>query len=460
MSTPCSVAVVGGGITGLVAARRLSLLGHDVVLLEAGERLGGQLRSEVVAGATVDVGAEALHLAAPHLRDLVDELGSTDELVRPVPSSTWIWGAHGLRRLPDGVGPTGPSRIGPLVAGRVLSPRGLARAAAEPLVPRTRISGDVSVGSLLASRFGSQLTDRLVDPLLGSLHAGNVHTLSARAVTPELAATVERSRSLLLARRRLRGQHPPSFATLAGGLGSLAWRIVEGTAVDVRLSCAVRSLRRDGDRFELRTTDGTPHSVDAVVLAVPAAAASHLLADLAATAATTLAGLRTASVATVVAAYPQGTLAEAPALRATGLLVPSSAGRLLKAATFLSSKWPHLARSEHRLVRLSAGRAGDDRVDHLDDAALVDRLHGDLADATGVRSVPGEVLVHRWPGALAQLQVGHLERMALVRQALADHPGLVLAGAPYDGLGVAACVRSAEVAARQVHRFSSDRRVG
>ncbi|HEU5084162.1 MAG TPA: protoporphyrinogen oxidase [Acidimicrobiales bacterium] len=459
MSTPCSVAVVGGGIAGLVAARRLDLLGHDVSLLEAAARLGGQLRSEAVGDATVDVGAEALHLAAPQIRALVDELGLADELVRPVRSSTWIWSAKGLRRLPDGVGPTGPSRIGPLVTGRVLSPRGLARAAAEPLVPRTHIEGDVSVGSLLASRFGTQLTDRLVDPLLGSLHAGDVHALSARAVTPELAATVERSRSLLLARRRLRGMHPPSFATLADGLGALAPRILHGTAVDVRLRSAVHVLRRDGDRFEVLAADGARLRVDAVVLAVPATAASRLLAELAPGAAATLAGLRAASVATVVAAYPRAAIAEAPALRATGLLVPSSAGRLLKAATFLSSKWPHLARSERHLVRLSAGRAGDDRIDHLDDAELVARLHRDLADATGIRSAPDAVAIHRWPGALAQLEVGHLERMAGVRHALADHPGLALAGAPYDGLGVAACVRSAEAAAQQLDRSASDRRV-
>lgn len=155
----------------------------------------------------------------------------------------------------------------------------------------------------------------------------------------------------------------------------------------------------------------------------------------------------------MVAAYPQRALAEAPALGATGLLVPSSAGRLLKAATFLSSKWPHLASADGHLVRMSVGRAGDHRIEALDDAALVEHLHRDLAEATGVRSDPHEVLVQRWPGALAQLEVGHLDRIADVRRALT--PGIARAGAAYDGLGVAACIRSGEGAAQQVHHLAT-----
>lgn len=446
-----SVAVIGGGVAGLVAARRLALLGADVTLLEAGPRLGGQLRSEVVAGHPIDVGAEALHLAGPHVTGLVTELGLADELVTSAPGFSWIWTGRRLRRLPAGVGPAGPTRLAPVVTGRVLSPRGVLRAAAEPLIPGSVSEGDVSVGALLSKRFGRQVTERLVDPLLGSLHAGDVSRLSARAVTPQLVADATSRRSLLLARRgQATGVRVP-FATLPRGLGSLPDRLLGGTGVVVRRSTAARSIVPVKGRHRVEVGAGEALTVDAVVLAVPALVAGDLLEPVAPRAAAHLVGLRSASVVTVLAAYPRRAVEATPALRATGLLVPSSAGRLLKAATFLSSKWPHLSDPAHAFVRLSAGRAGSSAVADLDDEELVERLHGDLTDATGLATGPTEVHVCRWPNALTQLEVGHLERIESVRRELRDHPGIVLAGASYEGLGVSACVRSGLQAAAAVH---------
>ena len=446
-----SVAVIGGGVAGLTAARRLASLGHDVTLLEAGPRLGGQLRTEVVAGRAVDVGAEALHLADPNLAGLVLELGLTGELVRSAPGFTWIWKGTRLRRLPAGVGPSGPTRLVPVVKGRVLSPLGILRAAAEPFVPRTPIGDDVSVGALISRRFGRQVTDRLVDPLLGGLHAGDVDRLSARAVTPQLVSDVVAHRSLVLARCRQPTGGAVSFATLRSGLESLADRLLDGTGVVSRRSTAVRAIASVGGRYRVEVESGDALMVDAVVLAVPALAARELLAGIAPGVRSHLAGMRTASVVTVVAAYPRRAVDGTPALRANGMLVPARSGRLLKAATFLSSKWPHLAAGTHAFVRLSAGRAGSDEVDDLADDDLVERLRSDLADATGLDADPAAVLVRRWPRALTQLEVGHLDRVDAIRRELRDHPGIVLAGASYGGLGVSACVRSGLQAAAAVH---------
>jgi oxygen-dependent protoporphyrinogen oxidase len=458
-----SVAVVGGGITGLTAARRLARQGAHVTVYEAGPRLGGQVRTETVAGHEVDVGAEALHLGAPELAALLDELDLAGGAVTARPGRSWIWTGRRLRHLPEGVGPAGPTRLGPVLRSGVLSPRGVARAAAEPLVPRAAVlrrGGDVAVGTFVAGRFGRQVTDRLVDPVLGNLHAGDVSRLSLRSTTPQLAARATQHRSILLSHRGGPASPPPRFVSFRRGLATLTDAIVASAGVDVRVRAPVTSLRRAGNGYRLGLGAGRRGRApdhDAVVLAVPPDAAAAMLGPVAQGAAAGLAGLRSASVVTVVAAYPRAAAEAAPALQATGMLVTSSAGRLLKAATFLGRKWPHLEDPDRFLVRLSAGRAGSSDLAHLDDGDLVERLHADLAEATGLRSGPVEVLVRRWPKALAQLEVGHQGRIDAVRRHLRDLPGVALAGAPYEGLGVGTCVGSGERAARAVAVHLADR---
>jgi protoporphyrinogen/coproporphyrinogen III oxidase len=462
------IAVVGAGITGLVAARRLAAAGARVVVLEERDGTGGQLRGATVAGRHVDVGAESVFTAAPGPLELIAELGLTDRLVPASRGTTWIWTERGLRPLPEGFTPAGPSRLGPVLRSGVLSVRGMLRAGLEPLVPATRGAdgragrdgddrdgrdggdhhGDLAVGTYLERRFGREVTDRLVDPLLGGLHAGDVRRLSLRAATPQLAALADRHRSLLL-RRRPAPRPGPTFVTLAGGLATITDRLAADLdGVPIRTRIRVTRVERAGaGRPRLSFADGSRCDVDGVVLATPAHVAAELLTVGSPAAAAGLSQLRAASVVVAALAYPAA-IADLPAIaQGTGVLVPSTRPTLLKAATLLSTKWPHHADEEVFLVRASAGRAGDDRAIGLDDGSLLDRLHDELAQATGLRHAPLDVTVQRWPSAMPQLEVGHHQRLAAVGAALArDLPGVVLAGAPYHGPGLSACLRSAALA--------------
>jgi oxygen-dependent protoporphyrinogen oxidase len=446
-----SVAVIGGGMTGLVAARGLAERGCAVTLYEAADRLGGQVRTVDVMGHLVDVGAESLHLAGPNV-DLLDELGLTDQLIVAESSFVLIWDGARRRRLPAGMGPAGPTRLWPIVRSGSLSPLGMARAALEPVLPasteqRSDTRADSSVGSFITERFGAEVTDRLVDPVLGSLHAGDVDRLSLRAATPMLAAKAARNRSLLLGSAR-KGHAAPSFVTLPGGLSSLVDRILLGSEVNVRLGTRVEALERVGSAYALGTGSSERDSFDGVVVALPAVPAVKLLQPLLGTDAEPLTTLRTASVATVVVAWDAAQAASCKALRATGILTPSKAGTLMKASTFLSTKWPQLRDPDLYLFRLSAGRVGEDRLGSLSDEELVTRMTDELRDATGLAGSPVHAQAYRWPDALPQLEVGHLDKMATVRSALARTPGVQLAGGAYDGLGISSCVaagrRSAE----------------
>ena len=470
------IVVIGAGITGLTAARRLIAAGAQVTVLEAAPRVGGQLHTTRHAGIDLDVGAEAMYAAIPAPVELARELGHGEDIVPAAAGTTWIRTERGLKPLPAGFGPAGPTRLWPVLRAGVLSPAGAVRAGLEPLRGAATIDDDTSVGGLLDERFGSQVTDRLVDPLLGGLHSGDVRKLSVTAATPQLAAVARSHRSLLLRRRRPPGPGP-TFVTLRGGMQSLPRALAAGLpAGTLHLDTEVVTIEagdgdrrgaagemaavgdRSGGRVTVVAHDGRTWSADGVVLTTPARVAAPLLDRASPEAAAAIGALRAASVAVTLLSYP-AEVADTPALAGTGLLVPSRRGQLLKAATFLSTKWPHLLGDDvsrrngpQRFhVRASAGRIDDHRVDNLDDGELAARVHQELVDATGLSADPLEVAVHRWPRTMPQLEVGHAGRLAAATTALArDLPGVVLAGAPYVGPGLGACLRSANVA---VDRF-------
>lgn len=442
------VAVIGAGITGLVAARQLAAAGAQVTVIEQADRVGGQLQAATVAGHRVDVGAESVFTAAPGPLELIEELGLADELVGARRATTWIWTRRGLRALPEGFTPAGPSRLGPVLRSRVLSPAGMLRAGLEPLLPAARDRGDLAVGEYLERRFGREVVDRLVDPLLGGLHAGDVRRLSLEAATPQLAALAAQHRSLLL-RRRPAPSTGPMFVTLTSGMGTLTSQLAATTpGIELQLATEVTQVERVGGTLQLSLTGGRRLGVDGVVVATPANIAARLLSEGSPTAAGELEQLRAASVVVTALAYPAAA-AEVPAIaQGTGVLVPSTNPQLLKAATFLSTKWPHHQQSGHVLIRASAGRAGDDRAIQLDDDRLVAQLHRELAEATGLSAAPVDATVRRWPATMPQLEVGHHARLATIHSALTrDLPGVVVAGAPYHGPGLSSCLRSAATAA-------------
>ena len=444
------VAVVGGGISGLMCARRLGQQGVHVILFESSSVLGGQIRNARIAAHDIDLGAESIHVTAPGVSALIGEVGLAGGLIKSNPGMSWLWTESGLKRLPEGVGPSGPRKLGPVLRSGVMSFGGLFRAGLEPLVPRRKLRGDIGVGQYIGKRFGTEVVDRFVDPVLGSLHAGDVYGLSLRAITPELAAIADRRRSIMMSRRGQKAGPPLSFATWLGGLTTLTQRMLINTGVEIRTLTTVESVvALSSGRYELKTADSAIEEVDAVVMAVPARVAAKIVRPLSHIATALLEKVRYASIATVVVAYPKSAIEGLKAFKGTGLLVPSSKKRLLKAATFVSTKWSHMEDPNLVLVRLSCGRANEKVIDNFNDVELVSKLHADLVDATGVKAEPVESYVQRWQNAIPQLEIGHVDLVSKIRQDLAFFKGIHLAGSSYDGLGIAACLRSGAKAATE-----------
>jgi oxygen-dependent protoporphyrinogen oxidase len=463
------VAVVGGGIAGLAAAFFLRDQPVDVVVLEGSSRLGGKLAVSEVAGVPVDAGAEALLARRPEGTELIRAVGLGGDLVPPGTTAARIWSRGVLRGLPARQMMGVPADFGDLGRSGVLSAAGLARATREPELPATARDGDVPVASYIGDRFGQEVVDRLVDPLLGGVYAGRSEELSFDATLPALAeaartrvSLTEAAASLLPAPKPAGAANgtarPAVFTTLAGGLGLLPDAVAAASGATVRTSAMVRQLARTERGWRL--TIGSAHApeyldADAVIVAVPGRPASRLLDGVpgAVPAAAALGEITYASMAIITFAYPRAAFPQPP--EGSGYLVPSVDGHPVKAVTFSSVKWPHLQAQAPDLViaRCSVGRIGEEGLLQRDDEDLAGIAAADLAAATGVRGAPADTRVTRWGGALPQYRVGHRDRVATIRTSVASQPGLAVCGAAYDGVGIPACIATAQQAAGQVLAF-------
>jgi len=340
----------------------------------------------------------------------------------------------------------------------VLSDEGLARALAEAERPPSDVEGDVSVGDLVDDRFGAEVTDRLVEPLLGGVYAGHAREISARAAVPQLVTLAARGSVLAQSAQVATTYDLPVFAGIPGGMGGLTDALA--AAVDVRRAAPVRELGRTPTGFALTVGSAAAPElveVDAVVLATPASPTARLLADVAPAAAAGLAGIESASMAVVTFAFRAADVVGLD--DSSGFLVPPVEGRAVKAATFSFVKWEWVRRAGVPAglvhLRTSLGRHREEAVLQRSDEEIVADSLEDLAAAVGLTARPVDVHVQRWGGGLPQYAVGHLDRVARIRAAVAEVAGVVVCGAAYDGVGIPAVVASSRRAVVDLRRSAS-----
>ena len=455
--------VIGAGIAGLAAAWELRSRrpDEDIVVLEATERVGGKIRTSAFAGRPVDEGADAFLARVPYAADLARDVGLGDDLTSPATGQASLWIGDALLPVPGGHVLGVPTDIDLVAKSGILSPAGLERAAQEPDVPGEPLGADedIAVGELITRRYGREVQELLVDPLLGGINAGRSDELSIDVGAAQIAAAARRDASVTRGLLELRAQQPPDpsapvFWAPLGGMQRFTDAIVAGLAsrdVVVRTSTVVDAIEpRDGG-YAVMVAGGEEVATDRVIVAVPAFTAAPLLRDLSTTTATILATVEYASVVLTTLAYRRVDL-RAP-LTGSGFLVPRREGRFLTAGSIFSNKWPALDDPDHVIIRASAGRAGDDTAIGLADEPLVERVHGELTAALGLRGDPAEVRISRWARAFPQFRPGHLVRMAEADRALASAaPGVAVAGAAIKGVGIPTCILSARDAVQRVLR--------
>ncbi|MEU1705534.1 protoporphyrinogen oxidase [Streptomyces sp. NPDC005706] len=450
------VVVIGAGISGLAAAHRLLRRGARVTVLEASGRVGGKLLPGEIAGVRVDLGAESMLARRPEAVTLAREVGLAERLQPPATATASIWTRGALRPMPKGHVMGVPGTADALAG--VLSDEGLARIGRDAELPRTEIGDDVAVGEYVAARLGREVVDRLVEPLLGGVYAGDAYRISMRSAVPQLFRAARDHDSLTEAVRGIQAEAEanrrtePVFMGIEGGVGRLPLAVAESVRAlggDILCRTPVTGLRREASGRWLVTAGERVLDADAVIVAVPAPAAAALLSAESPEAAAELTAVEYASMALITLAYRRTGLALP---EGSGFLVPPVDGRTIKASTFASRKWGWIAEQDPDVVvlRTSVGRHGETGILQREDAALVAVSRHDLREATGLDATPLETRVTRWTDGLPQYPVGHHARVARIREHVAKLPGLAVCGAQYDGVGIPACVASAHAAVDQL----------
>lgn len=433
--TRLSVAVVGGGITGLAAAYELRNEAA-VTVIEARDRIGGMVATDRVDGIQVEAGPDSLLARDDEPIRLLVELGLGDDIVEPTGFGAWISDSGTLRPVPDGFVMGLPASPVAIATSGLLSPAGVMRAALDLVLPRTPVGDDVSVGRLVRARFGDQMADRIVAPLMSGIRAGDIDDMSLDMAAVPVYDAARRHRSITLALQRGRRAAAPRFIGLRRGMTTLVEALARGSSASIRTGSPVTRVIVDE-----ASVDGEPF--DGVIVAAPPPAAARILRD------ETLAEIEFSSSAVVNLVYPAGAVGFPDG--GTGILVPpSEPPGPLAACTFFTRKWPHLAPPDGRQVvrcvsHLPAGRPDDE---------IVEGVTGAVGHLLSPTAGPVTAMVHRWASAQPLYRVGHRGRIRPVLTRLAASRVRV-AGAGYLATGVNDCLAHGRAAARsllEVHR--------
>jgi protoporphyrinogen/coproporphyrinogen III oxidase len=456
------VAIVGGGISGLAAA--LALEEHrragaaEYTLYESSPHLGGVLRTEHIQGCIVEAGPDSFISEKPWAADLCRAVGLGDQLIgsNDANRKTYILVRGRLIPMPDGLMFMVPTKILPTGLSPLFSWSTKLRIASELFYSPHAANGDESVAAMVERHYGTEMVDRLADPLLSGVYGGDAANLSVRAVLPRFAE-MERNygslgRAMLVARKKMRGvakkTAPPLFTSLKNGMQQLAETLVPRlNQPSLLTNSSVQSIEREGGEWMV-SAGANSDRYHAVILALPTHATAKLLSNCSPELAAELAGVGYSSSITVGLGYDRQVRQSLPP--GFGFLVPRSEGKQLLAATFVHNKFPHRAPDDRALLRCFFAGSNADRIWQLSDDAIIAVVRNELQQILGLRAEPIFARVYKWKSAMAQYGVGHLERLERIERLRQRLPRLALAGNGFRGIGVPDCVRSGQEAARQV----------
>ena len=438
-TTAPRVLVLGGGIAGLAAAWECHRHGLPVTVVEAQDRVGGVIRTDILDPYVLDAGPDSFLISKPGAIGLCRELGIDGDLIgmKP-PRGAWVLRQDTLHALPEGGAFGIATRPGPFLASTLLSPAGKVRVALEPLIPRRRSGGDESAGAFFRRRFGAEAADRIAQPLLGGIHAGDLNRLSAAAVLPQLAAVERRGGSVLLALRRqaARAVAGGAFRSFPRGMATLVDALAAALpAGTLHLGDGADALAADGAGWQVRTRAGHTLVADLLLLAAPAPVVAGWLRPVLPVAADLAAGIRYVSSAGVLAAYRDQQIARP--MRGSGYVSTPEPGREpLLATSWLSSKWDGRAPGGTTLLRGFFGGAFDEAVLARTDEDLVALAHASWTRRFGISGDPVLTRVVRWTGMSPQHEVGHADRVAQIETALAALPPVAVCGSGFRAVGI------------------------
>lgn len=483
------IAIIGGGITGLTAAKRLIEKSKEqgehvsITLYEADTRLGGKIRTYRESGYTLEGGPDSMLARKPAGMRLLRELGMESDIVymNPQASRTYVVRNRQLQPMPLGSFMGLPGALDLFLQNTVLSSPGKIRALLDLVLPPSNLEHDISLGRFLRSRFGDEWTNYLGEPMLAGIYAGEIDNLSLQATWGQFAELAKKHRSLIIGAREARKRQVTNasglsgrsaFITVRGGLESVIERLATfvGAQTDFKTGCRVERLRRVADGYEITSRTGNDVeqvAYTSVILTVPVKQMNELLShqllshqllsrELPSDAVETeLSSLDVPynSTATIALNYRAEDV-HVDLSHASGFLVPRDEDLAMTASTWLSSKWPHTTPEGNVVLRCYVGRAGQEQYLACDDEKLANIVAKEVTEIVGINARPTFFKVTRWTESMPNYRIGHVERISRFRSMLKTRcPGLLVAGGGYDGLGLPDCIVQGEQAADESLSF-------
>lgn len=478
------IAVIGGGISGLscvYALKEAREKGADIefLLLEKGNKLGGQILTEKVDGFTVEGGSDCFISEKPWGLELSKKLGIEDHLLNTneEKKATFILSHGKLHPLPEGVMLLAPTKFMPFITSGLISWPAKVRMGLDLVIPRRRSQADESLASFVRRRLGQEALDKIAEPLIGGIHSSDPEMMSLKSTFPRLLEMEKQYGSLIRASRA--GQRKMRAQIKAAKAGETASRVrrtffvsyIEG--MQYLVDSLMRALDPDTLRLNQRVTKikgitrpqtkeptyqiyiqgGEPIEADSIVLTTLSHQTADLLGEVDSSLAEKLRGIPCVSSATISLAYKRSDIGHP--LNGFGFLVPQTENRRIMASTWSSVKWNHRAPEDYVLLRTFVGGAKKEELVDLDEQSLVKVVREDLQDIMGINAEPIFTRIYRWQKSMPQYTLGHLERVEAIEKMVGSHPGLYLTGASYRGVGIPDCIHNATLTAEKAAKFAS-----
>ncbi|MBI5885707.1 MAG: protoporphyrinogen oxidase [Deltaproteobacteria bacterium] len=467
--------VIGGGIAGLSLA--YSIREHqkpgqecEVVLLEAKARIGGNIRTEKTGGFLIEGGPDCFLSEKPWAMELCKRIGLEAELLmtNEARRKTFVLSRGRLHELPEGVILMVPTKLIPLATSSLISIPGKIRMALEFFIPARKEKTDESLGSFVRRRLGAEALEKIAEPLVAGVHAGDPETMSVRASFPKFVQMEQEHGSLIrgmLKRMALgRKTHKPGeagrkrvtmFVTLRNGLSTmideLGKRLLNAPNTHIRTDAAVAAVVPRDNGYEVQFENGSTLAADAVAIAAPAYAAGALLEKMDLHLSARLLNIPYVSTATVSIAFKKKDIKHP--LNGFGFVVPKVEGRRIMAATWTSVKFDYRAPDDSVLMRCFVGGAKNAELVLLNDGDMIAMVRQELKEIMGIDAEPVLARVFRWMNSMPQYTIGHEERIEAIEEAVERHPGLFITGSAYHGIGISDSVRWSEVVAKKALHY-------
>ncbi len=463
------IAIIGAGISGLTLAyklKKMELKDIEIKVFEKNNRAGGTILTEKYSGFTIEAGPDCFITEKPWAMELAREIGLGSRLIGTIPEKrkTYVLSDGALHPIPEGLILMIPTKILPLITSTLFTPSGKIRMGLEIFIPRRRSTTDESLAEFIIRRFGREALEKIAEPLVAGVHAGEPETMSVKSSFPKFVEMEKRYRSLILGMLRMRGkfkkkyggseEEKSMFMTFVNGLGEMIEKLEELIGREtIIFNREITDIQRSADGFIIKSPGNETERFDALVLAVPSYISANLLKNTSPELSNLLKNIPFVSTATVTLVYKTDNFHHP--LDGYGFVIPSKEKRKIMAVTWTSSKFRFRVPHGFVMLRCFIGGARNSHLVDLEDDELIKIVREELKTIMGIMSEPYLTKIYKWPRAMPQYVIGHEENLRRIEEKLKRIPGLFIAGSSYRGIGISDCIKNATEVAEKVKEIIS-----